>query len=212
MAGKTKRKARSDGDETREAIFSAAMEEFCAKGFAAASVRTICEKAGANAALANRYFGSKEELYAKVAKKLFGELGSPLAKLPDKVRDDATWREAVEEWIDDMLYMTLPTKRLQRLCAGIFRHEVAAPTRFHSKFKQDFGFPVYNALKKILMVKIKDEDELAMWTASIWSQVSVFALADRKWRDVFRPRGTGTREWAAKIRGHICSRLFACYK
>ena len=62
------RKERSDGQETREALLAAAAEEFAEKGFDGASTRGICARAGANAALANRYFGTKEALYRLVAK------------------------------------------------------------------------------------------------------------------------------------------------
>ena len=84
------RKTRVDGIETREAIISAAEEEFAEKGFELASAREICRRAGVNSALLSRYFGSKESLYRIVAKKLFGDLGAPLADLSDKVTDDAS--------------------------------------------------------------------------------------------------------------------------
>ena len=71
------RKKRTDGIETREAILAAAEIEFAEKGYELASVRTICKAAGANVALANRYFGSKAELYKIVAQRLFGDLGAP---------------------------------------------------------------------------------------------------------------------------------------
>ena len=70
-AGKS-RKARCDGVETREALLAAAAAEFAEKGYALASTRGICTRAGVNIALANRYFGSKEALYRTVAKSLFG--------------------------------------------------------------------------------------------------------------------------------------------
>ena len=198
------RKKRVDGIETREAILAAAEAEFSEKGFALASAREICRRARANSALMNRYFGSKEALYRLVAKRLFGDLGAPLARLHENAVDEKSWRAAVSEWVDDMLFMTLPTEKAQKLCAGLFRHEVTSPTKFHAEFKESFGRPVYEGLKKLLAMKIKDSEQLDLWASSIWAQVSVYALADRKWHVDFRPKGAGVREWAEKVRDHIC--------
>ncbi len=207
-----KRKARTDGIETREAILAAAEVEFSEKGFELASAREMCRRAGVNSALMNRYFGSKEALYRIVAKRLFGDLGAPLAHLADRVTDEASWRAAVREWVDDMLFMTIPTERPQKLCAGLFRHEVVRPTKFHEEFKQDFGKPVYEGLRDLLAMKIKDDEKLELWTSSIWAQVSVYALADAKWHKAFRPKGVANRAWAAKVAEHICDGIFARMK
>ena len=203
------RKERSDGQETREALLAAAAEEFAEKGFEGASTRGICARAGVNAALANRYFGTKEALYRLVAKRFFGDLGAPLAALADGVADDAGWRAAVREWVGDMLFMTLPSKREQRLCAALFRHEVTRPTKFHAEFKEAFGRPVFEGLKKLLAMKVGDAAALDLWTSSVWSQVSVYALADAKWHGDFRPKGFGVRAWADRVRDHICEIVFS---
>ena len=166
MPLKRARKARQDGVETREAILAAAEQEFADKGFELASAREICRRAGANSALLSRYFGSKEALYRLVAKRLFGDLGAPLATLADGVKDEKSWRAAVREWVDDMLFMTLPTERAQKLCAGLFRHEVTRPTKFHDEFKEAFGRPVYEGLRKLLAMKVKDEERLELLTTS----------------------------------------------
>ena len=100
-----KRKERSDGRETREAILEAAEEEFSAKGFGLASMREICRKAGVNSALASRYFGSKENLYRTVAKRLFGDLGAPMMGLVATVTDEKSWRAAIRVWVYDFLYV-----------------------------------------------------------------------------------------------------------
>ena len=203
------RKERSDGQETREALLAAAAEEFAEKGFEGASTRGICARAGANAALANRYFGTKESLYRLVAKRLFGDLGAPLASLAERVTDEASWRAAVREWVDDFLFMTLPSAKPQRLCAGLFHHEATHPTKFHAEFKRDFGKPVYDGLRKLLAMKVHDEELLELWTSSIWAQVSVYALADKAWHASFRPKGVAVRAWAEKVRDHICETVFA---
>ena len=203
------RKTRVDGIETREAILAAAQEEFAEKGFELASAREICRRAGVNSALLSRYFGSKEDLYRIVAKKLFGDLGAPLAALDEKAGDEASWRAAVREWVDDMLFMTLPTEREQKLCAALFRHEVTRPTKFHDEFKEAFGRPVYDGLKKLLSRKVTKPEALDLWASSIWAQVSIYALADEKWHKSFRPKGVASRKWSEMVSNHICEMIFA---
>ena len=208
MQLKTSRKARQDGVETREAILAAAEQEFADKGFELASAREICRRAKANSALLSRYFVSKEDLYRIVAKRLFGDLGAPLARLADGVKDEKSWRTAVREWVDGMLFMTLPTEKAQKFCAGLFRHEVTSPTKFHAEFKKAFGRPVYEGLRNLLAMKVKDGERLELLTTSIWAQVSVYALADVKWHKSFRPGGLDNRTWADKIADSICEQVF----
>jgi len=208
MKEKRCRKERCDGVETREAILAAAADEFAEKGFELASAREICRRAGVNSALLSRYFGSKESLYRIVAKRLFGDLGAPLARLAEGVKDDASWRVAVREWVDDMLFMTIPTERAQKLCAALFRHEVTRPTKFHREFSDAFGKPVYEGLRALLARKVKDPEKLDLWCSSVWAQVSVYALADGEWHKAFRPNGAKCRAWAERVRDHICDQVF----
>ena len=147
-----------------------------------------------------------------VAKRLFGDLGAPMASLPEKAVDEASWRAAIREWVDDFLFMTLPTEPAQTLCAALFRHEVTRPTKFHAEFLRDFGKPVYDSLRNLLARAIPDETQLDLWTTSIWAQVSVYALADKAWHASFRPADVGERAWAEQVRDHICATLFASVK
>lgn len=203
------RKKRRDGEATREAILAAAEEEFAAQGYAGASMREICRRAGANAALANRYFGTKAMLYRQVAERLFRELGRPLAQVACGVRDGAGWRAALEEWVGDFLAMSLPTKRAQELCRGLFRHEVVAPTEFHDEFVREFGKPVYDALWRLVAMAERDPVRVELVTTSVWAQVSVYALADPAWQKSFRPAGFSVERWRARISRHICGNVAA---
>lgn len=54
-----------EADDAKTRILNAAGPIFSEKGYEAATVREICEKAGANVAAINYYFGGKEQLYFK---------------------------------------------------------------------------------------------------------------------------------------------------
>lgn len=54
---------RRDGVRTREALLQAARSRFARDGYERTTVRQIAADAGANVALINRYFGSKEGLF-----------------------------------------------------------------------------------------------------------------------------------------------------
>ncbi len=64
-------KRRRDAAATREAILEAATRRFATQGYARAGVREIAADVGVNAALVNRYFGSKEGLFAEAIEHAF---------------------------------------------------------------------------------------------------------------------------------------------
>lgn len=52
-------------DPTKARLLEAAGQEFAGKGFEGATVRAICDRAGANLAAINYHFGDKEQLYVQ---------------------------------------------------------------------------------------------------------------------------------------------------
>src|SRR6187401_1850657 len=52
--------------KTRQQLIEAAAEVFAQVGFRAATIREICQRAGANIAAVNYHFGDKEKLYLEV--------------------------------------------------------------------------------------------------------------------------------------------------
>jgi AcrR family transcriptional regulator len=61
-----RRTPRRDGQSTRMVVLEAAGQIFAERGFAEATSKEICERAGANSAAVNYYFGGKENLYEEV--------------------------------------------------------------------------------------------------------------------------------------------------
>jgi AcrR family transcriptional regulator len=88
-SNKNKRPSR-DAQETRTRILEAAKLRFCKQSYEQVGVREIAADANIDAALVNRYFGTKEELFAEAAKGVFnaenfiegppGKLGEYLAR------------------------------------------------------------------------------------------------------------------------------------
>jgi TetR/AcrR family transcriptional regulator len=66
-----RRPVRRDPDRTREAILTAAQDEFAAKGLFGGRVNVIAKKAGANKRMIYHYFGSKEALYLAALERVY---------------------------------------------------------------------------------------------------------------------------------------------
>jgi AcrR family transcriptional regulator len=71
LPDQTHPKRRRNAAATRSAIFEAATRRFAYQGYQSAGVREIAADAGVDAAMVNRYFGSKEGLFAEVIERAF---------------------------------------------------------------------------------------------------------------------------------------------
>jgi AcrR family transcriptional regulator len=66
-----KRARKRDAAATRQAILTSAVDAFARHGYDGAGVREIAQGAGVTAMLVNRYFGSKEKLFAEAVDAAF---------------------------------------------------------------------------------------------------------------------------------------------
>jgi AcrR family transcriptional regulator len=73
---------RRNSSETRDAILLSARKAFARSGYDGAGVREIAEGAGVTAMLVNRYFGSKEGLFAEA---LAATMASPIILAPQNM-------------------------------------------------------------------------------------------------------------------------------
>jgi AcrR family transcriptional regulator len=72
--GRRKTNAVRDPERTRARLLHAAREEFSQHGLSGARVSSIVDNAGVNKQLLYYYFGDKENLYAEVLERAYGEL------------------------------------------------------------------------------------------------------------------------------------------
>ena len=73
MVNKTRRRPRGD---TRPAIFQAAAHEFAQRGYDAAGVDRIADRARVNKAMLYYHYGSKQGLYVEVLRDMFRAVGT----------------------------------------------------------------------------------------------------------------------------------------
>lgn len=98
---------RSDGEQTRGRLLTAAGEVFAAKGFHDATTAEICRRAGANAAAVHYHFRSKERLYVEAWRHAFDRSirtnppdGGVAAEAPPEARLQGQIRALVHRMLD----------------------------------------------------------------------------------------------------------------
>ena len=99
----------ADQDATKRRLLDAAGEEFAAKGYEAARVRSICRKAEANVASVNYYFGDKGQLYTQAVLEAHrcGMRSEPdEALFGPEVAPEAQLREFVRHFLSNVLAMS----------------------------------------------------------------------------------------------------------
>lgn len=134
-------------DPTKAKLLEAAGEEFAEKGFEAATVRSICARAGMNLAAVNYHFGDKEQLYLQAimeAHRCGAELpsdeqffvGTPAEQL----------RRFIRHFLSHILVMQHATGWHQKLIV----REMLRPTQALEVLVREAIRPKFNRLLRIL--------------------------------------------------------------
>jgi AcrR family transcriptional regulator len=158
-------------DPTRAKLIAAAGEVFAESGFQAATVRDICQRAGANVAAVNYHFRDKLGLYTEVLRESIS------------ANQGAIVQEAVEK-------AKTPEDALRLLISGILRrmydedrpawnfrimaHEMAQPTPALKHVIQEVLQPRYNQLRGIIgqILHLSPDDQTTRLSAhSVIGQV-----------------------------------------
>jgi AcrR family transcriptional regulator/DNA-binding MarR family transcriptional regulator len=83
----SERVQRRRGEATRRAILTAAEQEFAAKGFEGASMRSIARACGMELALVQYHFGEKLALWGEIVQRVMGELHQQWARTYAQIKE-----------------------------------------------------------------------------------------------------------------------------
>lgn len=133
-------------DTTRQRLLEAAGQVFAAKGFEAGTVREICERAEANVAAVNYYFGDKQRLYIDAVReaKCVRDEEVPLPAWPAELSAE----DRLREFIRIMLLRTLGDRAEWHL--ELMLRELARPTAACREVVEDYIRPMAEELQRIL--------------------------------------------------------------
>lgn len=142
-------------DETRAKLIDAAGYEFAEKGYDGATVRSICERAGANLASVNYHFGDKEGLYVAVvmvAHESRPDVGAVLAGGEDDPRQGL--RRFVAHFLEEAVFQQQTPWH-----QAVMMREIAAPSRASERLIREAFRPRFEVLLALLRRLAPGADE-----------------------------------------------------
>jgi AcrR family transcriptional regulator len=189
-------------DDTRARLLKAAAEIFAEQGFEKATIRQICNRAAANVALINYYFGDKLELFTQVLRSSMNrsEPGQPprlvVAVVPEP---------ALRQMIRMMVERAFETGDEASLRFRLMMHEFVQPTAATPRVVDEVLRPVYDRLREIVAAILglpADHEKTRLCVHSILGQVAHYShstpMLTRLW-----PELTMTPEQRDRIANHI---------
>jgi AcrR family transcriptional regulator len=134
-------------DPTRAKLIEAAGEVFAEQGFHSATVREICQRAGANVAAVNYYFRDKIGLYSTVlSASIRSAQGEAIeAALAHSSNPEIALRKFIEEILQRFYSGARPAWSVR-----IMAHELAQPTPALAHVVDEALRPRYNHLRAII--------------------------------------------------------------
>jgi TetR/AcrR family transcriptional regulator, regulator of cefoperazone and chloramphenicol sensitivity len=148
-------------DDTKLRLLDAAGQIFADKGFEAASVREICQRAEANIAAVHYHFGDKQQLYV-AAVRTAQCAQSDHIPFPEFTPDQPA-TERLREFIGTMFRRMLDRDR-PKWHLQLMLRELSHPTDTCETIVRDYIRPLAATLKSILADLLPPEiDELTRW-------------------------------------------------
>jgi AcrR family transcriptional regulator len=193
----------SDFSTTEQRLLEAAGETFAELGYRAATVRQICEKAGANVAAVNYYFGDKEKLYMAVLRSV---PDAHAEKYPPRfgLRPEATAAEQLRAYIQSLLRRIFDAGR-PGWHAKIVAREMVEPTRALDSLLEEVARPLHRELAAIvrqLLGPAANDADVKLCVLSIMGQCVYYHHARAVLSRLY-PEQTPNSEDLARLVDHI---------
>lgn len=143
-------------DMTKARLLEAAGEEFAEKGFEAATIRSICRRAGANLAAVNYHFGDKERLYTEAVLEAH-RCGTEM--LPESAFREGAPGEHLRRYIHHFLSNVLALRDHPRWHHSLMVREMLTPTAASETLVREAIRPRFERLLAILRRICPDADD-----------------------------------------------------
>jgi AcrR family transcriptional regulator len=175
---RAKRQPSGTAECTRVRLLNSAAEVFAERGFEDATVRQICERAGANVALVNYYFGDKLELYTEVLRfSLQPGCDRTRVELPPATADPEA---ALRLIVAAMIERAFDTSGQAHLRFRLMLNEFVRPSVATARVVDVVMRPVYDRLRQIVGAILKlhaNDKKTRLCVHSVLGQVAHFAHA-----------------------------------
>lgn len=135
--------------DRKDKILHAAIDEFTDKGYHLARIRAICDKAKANLAAINYYFGGKEALYREVIEFVFN-ISDPFDLVIKDRAHEMKPEEYLLQWIESFLQCTSSENPLYKYRYKIIIHEMVSPSPLLPEIMAHKMIPRLARLKEIV--------------------------------------------------------------
>ncbi len=158
-------------DATRNQLLEAAGEVFAEVGFRNATVRAICQRAGANIAAINYHFGDKETLYIEVLRYAHGKALEKHPLLLD-VPETAAPEKKLRAFIHSLLLRVFE-KGSHSWHGRLMSREMIEPTVALDALIEERIRPTHTALATIISEILKrpaSDDCVILCVSSVFSQ------------------------------------------
>ncbi|HXT61353.1 MAG TPA: CerR family C-terminal domain-containing protein [Pirellulales bacterium] len=166
----------SDVDDTKLRLLETAGTVFAEKGYRAATVREICQRASVNLAAVNYHFGDKERLYIESVKRAHFCRGQhvPPPSWPDGTAPEDKLRDVIRAILERMLAAPDTAWHGQ-----LMMRELQQPTAACAELVRDYMRPHFDLIRSILVELLPDsigDDKLRLIAFGIVGQCLHFRL------------------------------------